>query len=77
MWESNNSITIWRENRKAHATYSRKYMLWSFFEQLLTAILDPKDSKAIRIKTDPKYYADPIFSTRQSQNNTQWKTHRI
>lgn len=30
-------------------------MLGSLFSTILTAITDPKDNKAIRIKTDPGY----------------------
>jgi hypothetical protein len=36
-------------------------MLGSFFETVLTAILDPKDDKAIRIKTDPAYYQSSSY----------------
>ena len=51
-------------------------MLGSFFELIKTAILDPKDNKAIRIKSDPGYYTDPEFKTRK-EVNTQWKSNRI
>lgn len=59
----------WIQDRDKHGYTSRKYMLWSFFETLLTAILDPKDWKAIRIKTDPAYLADPEF-----RNRTEWES---
>ena len=39
-------------------------MLGSFFETVLTAILDPKDDKAIRIKTDPAYYEQSKWKAR-------------
>ena len=39
-------------------------MLGSFFESILTAILDPKDNKAIRIKTDPAYFENPEWRVR-------------
>ena len=51
-------------------------MLGSFFELIKTAILDPKDDKAIRIKSDPEYYIDPAFKERESVN-TQWKSTRV
>jgi len=56
--ESNNSE--WKiSDRINQQTKSRNYMLGSFFESLLTAILDPKDNKAIRIKTNPAYFENP------------------
>lgn len=33
-------------------------MLGSFFSTILTAITDPKDDKAIKIKSDPAYVSD-------------------
>ena len=47
-------------------------MLGSFFTQVLTAITDPKDNKAIRIKTDPRYLRDSEFRNRK-EANTSWK----
>ena len=32
---------------------SRDYMLGSFFSSILSAITDPKDNKALQIKSDP------------------------
>ena len=57
-WKTRQSVnTSWGNNdRDNHKTKSRKYMLGSFFELVLTAITDPKDDKAIRIKSDPAYY---------------------
>jgi hypothetical protein len=40
-------------------------MLGSLFETILTAITDPKDDYAIRIKTDPSY-----------KETTKWKRGR-
>lgn len=47
-------------------------MLGSFFELVLTAITDPKDDKAIRIKSNPAYLADPSYWTR-AWVTTNWK----
>lgn len=57
-------------DRVNQQTKSRNYMLGSFFETILTAILDPKDSKAIRIKTDPAYYQNPERWIRIENKNT-------
>lgn len=48
-------------------------MLGSFFSTVLTAITDPKDDKAIRIKTDPAYLADSEFTSRKEADTT-WKS---
>jgi len=63
-WKDN-----WRDKRK---TRSRNYMLGSFFTQVLTAITDTKDWKAIKIKTDPAYLHDSDFWVRE-EATTQWK----
>ena len=47
-------------------------MLGSFFTQVLTAITDTKDWKAIRIKTDPRYLRDSEFKQRK-EADTSWK----
>lgn len=47
-------------------------MLGSFFTQVLTAITDTKDWKAIRIKTDPAYLHDSNYWIRE-EATTQWK----
>ena len=61
--ENNNSE--WKmSDRINQQTKSRNYMLGSFSESLLTAILDPKDNKAIRIKTDPAYFENPEWRVR-------------
>ena len=75
-WKTRESVdTSWGNNdRVKHWTKSRDYMLGSFFETVLTAILDPKDDKAIRIKTDPAYYEASSYWTRIQNNNTSWKT---
>ena len=39
-------------------------MLWSFFATVLTAITDPKDWKAIKIKCDPAYVHDSSYKSR-------------
>lgn len=65
--------TDWKANgRDKWKTKSRKYMLWSFFATILTAITDTKDWKAIRIKCDPRYIQDSEFTNRE-ESNTQWK----
>ena len=48
-------------------------MLGSFFSTVLTAIIDPKDDKAIRIKTDPAYLADSEYMGRKDVDTT-WKS---
>jgi len=58
-------VENWRDKRK---TKSRKYMLGSFFTAILTAIIDTKDWKAIRIKCDPAYIADSEFMSREEKN---------
>lgn len=68
------NTTWWDNDRVKHWTKSRYYMLGSFFELVLTAITDPKDDKAIRIKTDPAYYEASSYWTRIQNNNTSWKT---
>ena len=75
-WKSRAEVntTWWDNDRVKHWTKSRNYMLGSFFELVLTAILDPKDDKAIRIKTDPAYYQASSYWTRIQNNNTSWKT---
>jgi hypothetical protein len=47
-------------------------MLWSFFSTVLTAITDPKDWKAIKIKCDPAYLHDSNYNSRE-EATTQWK----
>ena len=48
--------TTWKSsNRKESWTKSRDYLLWSLFTAILTALTDPKDDKALRIKTNPAY----------------------
>ena len=49
----------WKDGgRDKYKTKSRDYMLGSFFSTILTAITDPKDDKAIKIKSDPAYVSD-------------------
>lgn len=43
-------------------------MLGSFFSTVLTAITDPKDDKALRIKCDPAYLADSEYKSRIEAN---------
>lgn len=58
--------TSWStKSREKEMTKSRNYMLGSFFSTVLTAIIDPKDDKAIRIKTDPAYLADAEWKSRK------------
>ena len=66
------NTTWWDNDRVKHWTKSRNYMLGSFFELILTAITDPKDDKAIRIKTDPAYLEDSSYWTR-AWVTTNWK----
>jgi len=74
-WKSRVSgdTTWWDNDRVKHWTKSRNYMLGSFFELVLTAITDPKDDKAIRIKTDPAYYEASSYWTRIQNTTTNWK----
>ena len=66
--------TSWKNNsRDKRKTKSRKYMLGSFFSTVLTAITDPKDDKALRIKCDPAYLADSKYSAREEATTT-WKS---
>ena len=73
-WKSRAKVntTWWDNDRVKHWTKSRDYMLGSFFETVLTAILDPKDDKAIRIKSDPAYLEDSSYWTR-AWVTTNWK----
>lgn len=65
--------TAWSESwRDKYKTKSRKYVLWSFFTAVLTAIIDTKDWKAIKIKCDPAYLHDSEFNNRE-EATTQWK----
>lgn len=65
--------TAWSESwRDKYKTKSRKYVLWSFFTTVLTAIIDTKDWKAIKIKCDPAYLHDSEFNNRE-EATTQWK----
>ena len=74
VWKSRAEVnTSWKDNsRERYMTKSRKYMLWSFFETILTAITDPKDWKALRIKCDPAYLEDSMYWSRE-EATTQWK----
>ena len=77
-WRFSNNNTDWKRDREKHATHKRDYMLWSFFESILTAILDPKDWYALRIKSNPDYEVDSAdFNSRVENNNTQWRKIRI
>ena len=50
------SETTWKTNTRQQSwTKSSDYLLGSLFSTILTALTDPKDDKAIRIKTDPDY----------------------
>ena len=73
-WKSRAEVntTWWDNDRVKHWTKSRNYMLGSFFELVLTAITDPKDDKAIRIKSDPAYLEDSSYWTR-AWVTTNWK----
>ena len=72
------SIVNWRQDRVKHMTHKRDYMLGSFFATILTAITDPKDNYALRIKTDPDYEVNSAdFMPRVENNNTQWKKSRV
>jgi hypothetical protein len=66
--------TTWGNNdRVEHWTKSRDYLLWSLFATILTAITDPKDDYAIRIKANPAYYEKTKYWTRVP-STTNWKT---
>ena len=75
VWKSRAEVsTSWKDNwRDKYKTKSRNYALGSFFELIKTAIIDPKDDKAIRIKTDPAYLADSEFRVREEATTT-WKS---
>lgn len=48
--------TTWKSWERAKSwTKSRDYLLGSLFSTILTALTDPKDDKAIKIKTNPAY----------------------
>ena len=48
--------TTWKSWERAKSwTKSRDYLLGSLFSTILTALTDPKDDKALRIKTNPAY----------------------
>lgn len=51
-------------SRDKYKTKSRKYVLGSFFSTILTAITDPKDWKAIKIKCDPAYLQESLYKSR-------------
>lgn len=75
VWKSREEVnTSWIDSwRDRYKTKSRKYVLGSFFATVLTAITDPKDWKAIKIKCDPAYLHDSEFNSRE-EATTQWKT---
>ena len=75
VWKSRPEVdTSWKSSsREKYKTKSRKYMLGSFFETILTAITDPKDDKALRIKCDPAYLADSEYKGRE-EVTTSWKS---
>lgn len=55
----------WKDNgREKYMTKGRDYMLGSFLSTVLTALTDPKDDKALWIKTDPAYLADAKWKSR-------------
>lgn len=57
--------TSWNEKgRDRYKTKWRNYMLGSFFSNILTALTDPKDSKALKIKADPSYISDSEWKSR-------------
>lgn len=74
MWKTRERVnTIWSEtSRDKYKTKSRKYMLGSDFSNLLTAITDTKDWKALGIKCDPAYLFDSLYKNRE-ETNTWWK----
>lgn len=63
--------TTWNTgNRKESWTKSSDYMLGSFFSTILTAITDPKDDKALKIKTNPAYASKTKRKWRQEVTTT-------
>ena len=74
-WKSRVSgdTTWWDNDRVKHWTKSRNYMLGSFFELVLTAITDPKDDKALKIKTNPAY-ADKTKRRGRQQVETSYRS---
>lgn len=63
--------TTWKSSkRKESWTKSRDYLLWSLFSLILTALTDPKDDKALRIKTNPAYWQSTKWKWRQEVTTT-------
>ena len=67
VWKSREEVnTAWTDTwRERYKTKKRDYMLGSFFTTVITAITDPKDWNAIRIKTDPSYLHDSNYKARE------------
>lgn len=63
-------MTTWKTKRTENWTKSRDYLLGSLFSTILTAITDPKDNKAIRIKTDPAYWKSTEWKEWRKQGTT-------
>lgn len=66
VWRSREEVnTAWTDSRRErYKTKKRDYILGSFFSTVITAIIDPKDWKAIKIKTDPAYLHDSNYRSR-------------
>ena len=64
-------MTTWTNgNRQKSWTKSRDYLLWSLFTAILTAITDPRDDKALKIKTNPAYADKTKWKWRQQVSTT-------
>jgi hypothetical protein len=66
VWKNRSEVnTSWNiQARDKYKTKSRNYILGSFFSTVLTAITDPKDDKAIKIKCDPAYLHESEYKSR-------------
>lgn len=63
-------MTIWtNQKRIEYWPHSREYLLAS----LLVVLLDPKDHKALLIKSDPAYPNNTKRSERSQGSSTVWK----
>lgn len=67
-------MTTRKTKRTESWTKSRDYLLGSLFSTILTALTDPKDDKAIKIKTDPAYWKATEWKKWRRQGTTSTTT---
>lgn len=66
--------TTWKTNTRQQSwTKSSDYLLGSLFSTILTALTDPKDDKALKIKTNPAY-ADKTKRRGRQQVETSYRS---